>query len=89
MDLSLVTSAGTRSLDLEACFKTGTVSHQDVVNILSEPVSVSDRIDAGLDEITHILNTCIRAEDRLKNGRDGDGSLVAHLKPVNLPLAGN
>lgn len=88
VDPSLATSPFMWFSQDDASSNTRTDSIQDVVNILSEPVGVSDRLDAGADEIAQILSSHIRT-DRHNDKIGRDGSLVAHLKPVILPNSGN
>jgi len=67
--------------------QSGLSEPQSVVDLLSEPVVVSDRLDTGSDEIAEIVSSHIRS-DRHKLGRESS-AVVAHLKPVALPAGGN
>ena len=60
---------------------------QALVDLLSEPIVISDRLDTGSDEIAEIVSSHIRS-DRHKLGRENN-SVVAHLKPVSVPASGN
>ena len=65
-----------------------------LIRVLSDPVSVSDRVDTGADEIAEIVSSHIRRDrhtkttaasvgDDTQSGRDGN-SVVTHFKPLSV-----
>jgi hypothetical protein len=60
----------------------------EVISVLSDTVSVSDRVDSGTDEIAEIVSSHIRSDRHTKattstsvsGSRQDTGSVVAHFK---------
>ena len=58
---------------------------QALVDLLAEPIFISDRLDTGSDEIAEIVSSHIRSDRHKRENH----SVVAHLKPVAVPAGGN
>ena len=60
-----------------------------LINVLSDPVSVSERVDSGADEIAEIISSHIRSDRHTKattasvgGSRQDAGSVIAHFAPI-------
>jgi hypothetical protein len=93
------TSINNSSNELQSISRSSAQLSSNVIEVLSAPVSVSDRQDTGADEIAEIVSSHIRSNRHsdstsvAASGRqaaDGDGGdVVQHFKAVSIPPSGN